>query len=212
MNGKRGTKRIVDLKEITWIELPRIGQVLKTLDENGVAHVIGENPEFAGAPCCVHLGLCVHARGPQIRYGTPDSPMEGDYFYAEVQKSGSFDIYLKAQSLSNQPVTIVWCAIPHTSRCLIGPTVGPTPTLSLPPIGLTSRRFKASDFPRRYVDEVPGIGSEFIGRLARARIKSLATLASADAAHVARILNVSEVRAMGFIYEARRLLQGKTRK
>ena len=211
MNGKRGMKRIVDLKEITWIKLPRIGQVLKTLDENGVAHVIGENPGFADAPYCVSLGLRAGDSG-STRYGTLDSPMAGDYFYAEVHKSGSFDIYLKAQSFSNQEVTIVWCATPHSSRCFIGPTVGPTPTLPLPSIGLTSRRFKASDFPRRYVDEVPGIGSEFIRRLTRARIKSLATLASADAAHIARILNVSEVRAMGFIYEARRLLLEKTRK
>lgn len=88
----------------------------------------------------------------------------------------------------------------------IGPTLGPTPTP--PPIGLAIRRFKSRDFPGRYVNEVPGIGQEFIRRLTRARMKSLATLASADPTRVARILGVSEVRAMGFIDEAGRLLQG----
>lgn len=95
-------------------------------------------------------------------------------------------------------------------KVTIGSTLGPTPTP--PPIGLTIRRFKSRDFPGRYVDEVPGIGSEFIRRLTRARMKNLAALASADTTRVARILNISEVRAMGFIYEARLLLQGKTRK
>jgi hypothetical protein len=206
MKGKRGKKKPADLEQAGWIKLPRTGQVRKKLDKNGVVHVKGENPEFTGTPYCVCLGLCVNEPGSKIRYGIPDSPMEGDYFYAEVQKKGSFDIHLKAQSLSNKDVTIVWCAIPQS-------TLGPTPIPTRPPgIGLTTVCFKAKDFPGRYVDEVPGIGPEFIRRLTTAGMKSLAALASADAKSVADILEISEVRAMGFIYEARLLLQDKTRK
>lgn len=222
MKGKRGKKRITDLKQAMWVKLPRTGQVLQKLDKNGVVHIKGENPEFAGAPYYVYLGLGVHERGP-IQYGALDLLKEGDYFYAEVRNSGVFDIHLKAQRIRNQKVMIVWWAIPLSSSCTIGPTLGPTPTplpigLTLgptptpPPIGPAITRFKQSDFPGRYVNEVPRIDADSIRRLTRARMKSLAALASADAAHIARILGISEVRAMGFIDEARRLLQGKTRK
>ena len=204
MSSKDSMKRIVDPKQAMWFKLPTSGHVLRTLDENGVVHVTGENPGFRDGFYCVCLGLRVGERGP-IRYGTPDSPREGDYFYAEVQESGLFDIYLKAQNFAKKTVTIEWWAIPEA----IGGTLGPTPTVG--PLGLTLIRFKAKDFPGRYVAEVPGIGP-FIRCLTRARMKSLATLASADASHVARILNISDVRAMGFIYQARLLLQGKTRK
>ena len=215
MKSRSGTKSKVGLKQAMWVKMPRTGQVVKTLDKNGVVHVRGENPGFAGAPYCVHLGLRVRERGSQLRFGTLDSYREGDYFYAEVQKKGSFDIHLKAQSLSNQQVTIEWWAIPESWTCAltIGPTtLGPTPIPTLPPLGLTSISFKSSDFPGRYVDEVPGIGPEFIRRLTRHRIKSLAALASAEAERVAQILSISELRAMRFIYEARLLLLGNTRK
>ena len=218
MDSKRGKKGIADRKQAMWIKMPRTGQVRNRLDKDGVAHVKGEDPEFGGVPYCVYLGLRVNRQGSQIRYGTPDSPREGDYFYAEVHKSGSFDIHLKAQSLSNKDVTIVWCAIPESWTFAIGPvicrpTIPPTPIPTRPPaIGLKRVHFRAKDFPGRYVDEVPGIGSEFIQRLTAARMKSLATLASADATRVARLLNISEVHAMGFIYEACLLLQRKTEK
>jgi hypothetical protein len=209
MKSRRTKKRTADLDQAMWVKLPRTGKVLKKLDKNGVVHVKGKDPEFAGAPYYVHLGLRVHERGP-IRYGTLDSLKAGDYFYAEVRNSGSFDIHLKAQNFSDRKVTIQWWAIPQGSTVLVGPTVGPTPTL--PPVGLTTRRFRSRDFPGRYVNEVPGIGSKFIRRLTRARMKSLAALASADAGRVAHILGISEVRAMSFIYQARLLLLGKTRK
>jgi len=212
MNGKDDTKRIVDFKQAMWITLPKTGQVLRKLDENGVVHITGENPEFAGTPYCVLLGLRVNERGPQIRYGTPDSPMDGDYFYAEVQRRGSFDIHLKAKRLSNQDVTIVWCAIPQSSTCIIH-TLGPTPIPTKPPGGgPTIEGFDPKDFPGRYVDEVPGIDPEFARRLTEGGIQNLATLASAGATRVARILTISEVRAMEFIDQARDLLRGKTRK
>ena len=216
MTRKDGEKKKASKNQAMWVTMPRTGQVVKKLDRNGVVHVKGQNPEFSGAPYCVYLGLRARERGAPLRFGTLDSHKEGDYFYAEVQKKGSFDIHLKAQGLSNQKVTIEWWAIPEsrTYALTIGPTagrptLGPTPI----PIGLTSMRFKSSDFPGRYVDEVPGIGPELVRRLIKCRIKSLATLASADAERIARILSVSEVRAMGLIYKARVLLtKTKTRK
>jgi hypothetical protein len=156
-------------------------------------------------------------RGAPLRFGILDSHKQGDCFYAEVHREeGSFDIHLKAQNLRNQKVTIEWWAIPESQICLIGPTTTPMPTPPTPPPtkspkGLTSIPFRSSDFPGRYVNEVPGIGPKFIQRLTRGRIKNLATLASADAKRIAQILRISEVRAMAFIYEARLLLK-KTRK
>lgn len=209
MKGKRGKKRIMDLREAIWIKLPRNGQVLKKLDKNGVVHVTGENPGFGDTPYCVCLGLRVGERGP-IRYGTPDSPGQGDYFYAEVhEESGLFDIHLKALGLSNQYVMILWWANPEG---IVG-TLGPTPTLGIgPDIRYKIEHFNPKDFPGRSVDEVPGIGAKYARRLTEARMKSLAALASASATDVASILGISEVCAMSFIDKARRLLLGQIRK
>lgn len=219
MKSRSGTKSKVGLKQAMWVKMPRTGQVVKTLDKNGVAHVRGENPEFAGAPYCVHLGLRARERGSQLRFGTLDSYREGDYFYAEVQKKGSFDIHLKAQSLSNQEVTIQWWAIPESwtyaltiGPTTLGPTPVPTPVPTIRPTGSGIERFDQKDFPGRYVDEIPGIGPESVRRLTKGRMKSLAKLASADFRRVAQILSISEVRAMSFVDQARRLLRGKSRK
>ncbi len=204
----------MDSKQAMWVKLPITGQVVRTLDKSGVVHVAGEDPGFAGAPYRVYLGM--RERGAPLRFGILDSHEEGDYFFAEVQKKGSFDVHLKAQTLRNQTVSIEWWAIPESQTCWLGPTTTPMPTPSTPaptgsPKGLTSLRFRASDYPGRYVNEVPGIGPRFIQRLTQGRIKSLATLASADATRIAHILRISEVRAMAFICEARLLLK-KTRK
>jgi hypothetical protein len=206
MKGKRGKKRIEGLREAIWITLPRNGQVLKKLDKNGVVHVTGENPGFVDAPYCVCLGLRVGERGP-IRYGTLDSPGQGDYFYAEVhEESGLFDIHLKAQSLSNKKVMIRWFANSEGTRG----TLGPTPTLGIgPDIRYKIEHFNPKDFPGRSVDEVPGIDAEYTRCLTSGGIDSLPALASAQATDVVSILGISEVCAMGFIYEARLLLQGK---
>jgi len=71
-------------------------------------------------------------------------------------------------------------------------------------------RFEAVDAPDRNVNEVPSIGPEYTRRLTKGGVAGLAALASAVAADVARILSISEVRAMSFIDEARRLLQGRS--
>jgi hypothetical protein len=198
MTGEGGKQ---DHKQAIGGTMPRSGQVVTTLNRNGVVRVRGENPKFSGTPYCVYLGM--GKSGTPLRFGVPDSHKEGDYFYATVdRKEGSFDIHLKAQKLRNQKVTIEWWAIPSVA---IRSTTPPTPT-PFGPIGLTSIRFKARDYPGRYVHEVTGIGREFIQRLTKHRIRSLATLASADVKRIARILGVSEVRAIGFIYEARVLL------
>jgi hypothetical protein len=69
--------------------------------------------------------------------------------------------------------------------------------------------FNAVDVPGGNVDEVHSIGPEYGRRLTRGGFATLAALASAVAADVARMLSISEVRAMSFIHEARCLLQGK---
>jgi hypothetical protein len=206
MTEKESKKRNGGLEQGIWAT----GQVQRTLDEKGVALIKGENPGFADARYCLYLGIRVGKSGP-VHYEIPHSG-EDDHFYARIYKSGSFDIHLKAQSLSKQDVTIVWWASSLGTPPWIGPTGGPTPAPpppTLPPLGLTIIRFNASDFPGRYVNEVPGIDADFIRRLTGAGMENLAALASADATDVARILNTSEVRAMGIIYEARGLLRGR---
>jgi hypothetical protein len=201
MSMKDGIKTEENDRQSMWVKLPKSGQEVKTLDQHGAVHVRGRNPEFAGTPYGVLLGLGVGKNGP-IRFGTLDVPKRGDYFYAEVHEKGTFDIRLRVQHLQNQKVTIVWWAIPTVA---IKSTIPPTPT-PFAPIGLTSIRFKPKDYPGRYVHEVTGIGPELVQRLTQHRMKSLAALASADVKRIAGILNVSEVRAIGFIYEARLLL------
>jgi len=212
MKKKDGTKKMVDLNQAMWIMLPKTGQVAGTLDERGVLDVRGQNPEFKDAPYCVHLGLRMNTPGSQFRYGVLDSYSEGDHFYAEIQKNGSFDIHLKAQRLSSQDVTIVWFAIPQNSTCVAGPlyTLGPTPIPTLPPdIAAMIEKLNPKDLERS-VGEIPGIDPEYARRLTESGIGRLATLASTDAPRVAGILDVSVVRAMSFIHEAREMLRGKT--
>ena len=74
-------------------------------------------------------------------------------------------------------------------RGLIGPTI-----------------FSAREFPGRNVQEVSGIGPATAERLKKKRITNLAHLASTEPGKLAEILDISEVRAMEFIDEARRLL------
>ncbi|MBW2123635.1 MAG: helix-hairpin-helix domain-containing protein [Deltaproteobacteria bacterium] len=69
-------------------------------------------------------------------------------------------------------------------------------------------RFLPSDYPDRRVDEVRGIGRSYTERLRAGGITNLAELASMEPARLARMLDVSEVKAMSFIDEARRLLVG----
>ena len=108
MNEKRDKKKAAGLEQGIWAT----GQVQKTLDQNGVVVVKGENPEFAGAPpYYVYLGLRVSTSGP-VYWEIPHF-RKGDEFFVKVDKSGSFDIHLKAQSLSNREVTIVWWASSH---------------------------------------------------------------------------------------------------
>ena len=66
--------------------------------------------------------------------------------------------------------------------------------------------FSARDFPGRNVQEVKGIGPTTAERLKQKRITNLAHLASTEPGKLAEILDISEVRAMAFIDEARRLL------
>jgi hypothetical protein len=93
-----------------------------------------------------------------------------------------------------------------TIRPTISPTVGPT--LRPPIIGPTFGPiiFSARDFPGRNVQEVKGIGPATAERLKKKRITNLAHLASTEPGKLAEILDISEVRAMAFIDEARRLL------
>ena len=103
--------------------------------------------------------------------------------------------------------------VPESLTCLIGPTTTPMPVPPTPPPtpsptpktpASSSRPVNASG---RYVNEVPGVGPKYIRRLTKGGIESLAALASAVATDVAHILSVSEVKAMGFIDKAGRLLQ-----
>ncbi len=91
-------------------------------------------------------------------------------------------------------------------RTFVGPTITPTPTPFRSVIGLTGLVFDPKDYPDRHVDEVTDIGPELTEKLAGEEITSLATLASTDVEHLADTLGISEVRAIGIIYEARALL------
>lgn len=73
------------------------------------------------------------------------------------------------------------------------------------------KHFDAANVPGGNVNEVHSIGPEYSRRLTKGGVATLAALASAVAADVARMLSISEVRAMSFIHEARRLLQGRLR-
>jgi len=66
--------------------------------------------------------------------------------------------------------------------------------------------FKPKDFPGRSVEEVKGIGPATAELLKAKRITNLAHLASMEPGKLADILEISEVRAMTFIDQARRLL------
>jgi hypothetical protein len=57
------------------------------------------------------------------------------------------------------------------------------------------------------VEEVKGIGAASAERLAAGDINELGHLAEAEPQRVAELLEISEVRAMGFVDEARRLLE-----
>jgi hypothetical protein len=93
-----------------------------------------------------------------------------------------------------------------TLRPTLVPTFSPTfaPTFVPGPIGPII--FSAREFPGRSVQEVNGIGPATAERLKQKRITNLAHLASMEPAKLAEILEISEVRAMAFIDEARRLL------
>jgi hypothetical protein len=96
-----------------------------------------------------------------------------------------------------------------TIRPTIRPTVGPTLRPTVRPIIQPTIRpiiFNARDFPGRNVQEVKGIGPVTAERLKKKRITNLAHLASTEPGKLAEILDISEVRAMAFIDEARRLL------
>ncbi|MCF7975202.1 MAG: helix-hairpin-helix domain-containing protein [Phycisphaerae bacterium] len=204
MNDEGDKKQAVHSHKAMGFTLPIIGQVVTTLDENGEANVKVENPAFADTPYSVLLGLSLQKGGP-ICYGTLKSLKQGDHFYARVQpKAPSFDILLKAQDFPNQKVTMQFCAISHD---FVGPTNPPTPTPFFKAlIGLRGIGFRLEDYPDRYVNELTGIDPKLIQRMIDNEIKNLATLASASVEHIAQILSISEVRAMGFIYEARALL------
>lgn len=88
----------------------------------------------------------------------------------------------------------------------VGPTITPTPTPFRSIIGLTGLGFNPDDYPGRQVDEVTDIGPKFTQTLTDNKIDSLAKLASTEVECLAKILGISEVRAIGFIYEARALL------
>lgn len=96
-----------------------------------------------------------------------------------------------------------------TIRPTIRPTVGPTLRPTVRPIIQPTIRpiiFNARDFPGRNVQEVKGIGPATAERLKKKRITNLAHLASTEPGKLAEILDISEVRAMAIIDEARRLL------
>jgi predicted flap endonuclease-1-like 5' DNA nuclease len=63
--------------------------------------------------------------------------------------------------------------------------------------------FRPEDFPDRLVTEVTGIGDVSARRLAEKKIENLASLASMRPTELAETLEISEVRAMTFIDEAK---------
>lgn len=103
--------------------------------------------------------------------------------------------------------------VPESQTYGIGPTTTPMPIPSTPPPTPSPtpknliRSSRPVDSSGRYVNEVSGVDPKYIRRLTKGGIASLAALASAVATDVAQILSISEVKAMGFIDEAGRLLQ-----
>ncbi len=85
-------------------------------------------------------------------------------------------------------------------------TINPTINATISPTILpTFHPFEASGRP---VTEVRGIGPALAAKLEAAGVADLAALAALEPAQVAQALGVSEVRAMAFVDEARRLLPG----
>ena len=119
--AKKGDKREnVASDEPKWIRLPTTGEVQLHLDDEGAAKPTEVDLGFGSTPYCVQLGLRV-GKDRSTRYGTLDLPAEGDRFYAEVRSDGRFEIYLKAQHLHDQRVTVVWWRLPTTGPSPSGP-------------------------------------------------------------------------------------------
>lgn len=121
-----------------------------------------------------------------------------------------FDAIVNYTSLGNACINVDEAVNAFKGICKEeAPEPTPTPTPIPTPIPTpTPTTFNPNDFPGRRVDEVRGIGLEYNERLEAKGIKNLADLASMVPAHLSKILEISEVRAVSFIDEARRLLRG----
>jgi predicted flap endonuclease-1-like 5' DNA nuclease len=119
-----------------------------------------------------------------------------------------FDAIVNYTSLGNACINVDEAVKAFEGICKEeAPEPTPTPTLTPMPTS-TPTTFNPNDFPGRQVDEVRGIGPEYKERLEAKGIKNLAELASIVPARLAEILEISEVRAVSFIDEARCLLRG----
>jgi hypothetical protein len=213
MNDEGDRKGKVNDHKAPWLKLPRIGQIQAQLNKKGVFESPEQNPEFGDTQYSVILGLRINADDP-ILYGTLSTEAftltPGDQFYASVDReTGLFSVRLKARDLASKKVTIEYCAIPQS----VGTTVPPTPTpfnfKSI--IGLRGIGFNLDNYPNRKIDELENIISGDLWDKLDAHkheIEDLATLASANIEQIAPMLGVSEVEAMGLIYQARAVLTG----
>lgn len=90
------------------------------------------------------------------------------------------------------------------------PTAEPTATPTQSPISTlemknVAGRLDTRDVPGRSLNEATGIAPKHTRRLIKSGITTLTSLASSVATDIARLLSVSEVRAMSLIDKARRL-------
>jgi hypothetical protein len=155
----------------------------------------------------------------------------------EENDTGYFSIIINEPDLGSQSIPFVWFAvpgqgyIPPTIKPTIEPTIVPTiiptikptiiPTIGptiIPTIGPTIEptivpTIKPTIMPtagpviEREISEVSGINEEYSSLLKSKGINNLSALASAEPGDVAKILGTTEITAMSFIDEAKRLLR-----
>ena len=172
----------------------KTGEVLVQLDKHGYGHATSEDLGFEDKLYSVVMGLRIQ-RGGAVHYGRLDIYKPGDFLSAQTLNNGRIYMEVQVQARRNKEVGIVYTG---TLGTYVGPTRSPKP-------GPTSAVLDPSD-PRLAglpLNTLSGISELFKQRLNEYRPEmKLIDLAKADVEDIASTLDISEVRALGFIVEA----------